>query len=57
MWMTTMLLIKAICFDRISATASEVKDMMDTIDPETAHCEFSTMDGVEGNVLTVLIRR
>ena len=57
MWMTVILLIEALCFNCISATASDVKDMMDTIDPETAHCEFSAMDGVEGNVLIVLISR
>ena len=57
MWMTVILLIEALCFNCISATASDVKDMMDTIDPETAHCELSAMDGVEGNVLIVLINR
>ena len=57
MWMTVILLIEALCFNCISATASDVKDMMDTIDPETAHCEFSAMDGVEGNILIVLINR
>ena len=57
MCMTVILLIEAIRLDCISATASDVKDMMDTIDPETAHCEFSAMDGVEGNVLIVLISR
>ena len=57
MWMTVILLIEALCLNCISATASDVKDMMDTIDLETAHCEFSAMDGVEGNVLIVLISR
>ena len=57
MWMTVILLIEALCLNCISATASDVKDMMDTIDPETAHCELSAMDGVEGNVLIVLISR
>ena len=55
MWMTVILLIEALCLNCISATASDVKDMMDTIDPETAYCEFSAMDGVEGNVLIVSI--
>ena len=57
MWITIIILIEAFCFNCISATASDVKDMMDTINPETAYCEFSAMDGVEGNVLIVLISR
>ena len=55
MWMTIILLIKALCFNCVLATTSDVKDMMDTIEPETAYCEFSAMDGVEGNVLIVSI--
>ena len=57
MWMTVILLIDGLFFNCISATASDVKDMMDTINPETAYCEFSAMDGVKGNVLIVLISR
>ena len=57
MWMTIIILFKALCFNCISAATSDVKDMMDNIDPETAYCEFSAMDGVEGNVLPVLISR
>ena len=57
MWMTTVFLIKALCFNCISSAASDVKDMMDTINPEAAYCEFSAMDGVEGNVLLVVISR
>ena len=55
MWITIIILIEALRLNCISATASDVKDMMDTIDPETAYCEFSAMDGVEGNVLIVSI--
>ena len=57
MWMTIIILIEALCFNFVSATASDIKDMIDTINPETAYCEFSAMDGVEGNVLIVLIIR
>ena len=57
MWMTIIIFIVALSFNCISATASDVKDMMDTINPETAYCEFTAMDGVEGNVLIVLISR
>ena len=57
MWITIIILVEALCFNCISATASDIKDMMDTINPETAYCEFSAMDGVEGNVLIVLISK
>ena len=57
MLMTIILLIEALCLNCISAADSDVKDMMNTINPEIAHCEFSAMDGVEGNVLIVLISR
>ena len=57
MRMTIVLLTPALCFNCISATASDLKGMLDTINPETAYCEFSAMDGVEGNVLQVVIIR
>ena len=53
MWMTIIIFIVALSFNCISATASDVKDMMDTINPEAAYCEFSAMDEVEGNILII----